>query len=319
MKGTGRFVRRWLIPAVIVSTAGVVGATFLVRGVDGSATPQGPQRPFSATSPWNTQISAAPAIDPLSAAMIAGVQSKPALYAGMHEFGIPIYQASSGTPTYSVKCSQTAWGPCPFDGKQVPIPDGARPHTGSDGAMVVVDQQMGVTYEFWRARHVNDGWSTTFGAINSLGGSGWGGAATGSGASRLGGVIRLAEIANGDIPHALALQSNNVCAGVFRAPALKTDGISTLPNCIPEGARLQLDPSIDLAKLKLTPAELAVGTAMQRYGGYLVDMSGSPLSVSFELDPSTPSSISPVYKKAGLRWDYDDMAGIPWGRLRVVR
>ena len=45
------------------------------------------------------------------------------------------------------------------------------------------------------------------------------------------------------------VQSDTVCAGVFRAPAIKTDGDSTRPDCLPDGARLQLDPAIDVSKI----------------------------------------------------------------------
>ena len=74
--------------------------------------------------------------------------------------------------------------------------------------------------------------------------------------------------------------------GVVRAPALKTDGNSSRSDCLPAGARLQLDPAIDLRKIKgLSPAERTVARAMQRYGGYVIDRGGAPLSVSFERAP----------------------------------
>ncbi|MCH9734657.1 MAG: hypothetical protein K0U78_08910, partial [Actinomycetia bacterium] len=192
-------------------------------------------------------------------------------------------------------------------------------NSGSDGVLVTVDEASGLIFEFWRAVKSGDQWSTSFGAVNSLRGSGWGGAATGSGASRLAGVIRMAEIAAGHIPHALALQSNNTCP-TFRSPALKSDGTSTNDDCIPEGARLQLDPSLDLSTLDLSPGELAVATAMQRYGGYVMDVSAVPLSVSFELDTDAArGTLGSTYEDAGFRWDYDAMERIPWDKMRVLK
>lgn len=141
----------------------------------------------------------------------------------------------------------------------------------------------------------------SFGAITPLAGSGWGGAATGSGASRLAGVIRLAEIEQGEVEHALALQSDHACARSFRAPATKTDGRSDRPDCVPRGALLRLDPALDLDALGLPPAQLAVARACQRYGGYVVDVGGSPLSVSFELAPDADGAYpGEVYRRAGL-------------------
>jgi hypothetical protein len=201
-----------------------------------------------------------------------------------------------------------------------PIPAGAEPNVGSDGVLVVMDPSAGVTHEFWQARHTASGWSVSWGAINSLTGSGWGGNATGSGASRLAGIIRVEEVKDGDIPHALSLQTNNACSSSYRAPALKTDGESSRSDCIPEGTRLQLDPSINLTKIQgITKAELAVGVALQKYGGYVMDKGAAKLSVTFELArDASSSSPGSAYKAAGLRWDYYGMPHLPWDKLRVL-
>jgi len=294
----------------------------LVSGVTACSFQAGPgpfERPFAASSPWRQEIPPDAEVDPDSAAMIAAVQQKPALNGNLVEYGIPIYRADDDTPTYTVPCTRQDYGICPFAGWPVPIPDGAQPNTGSDGVLVSVAESDGTVFEFWRAAREGDTWTTGFAAVNSLNGSGWGGAATGSGASRLAGVIRVAEIADGEIPHALALQSNNACPA-FRPPALKSDGASTRADCIPEGARLQLDPQLDLESLGLSLGELAVGRAMQRYGGYLMDVANTPMSVSFERDRDAgPGELGPTYSDAGFRWDYDAMENIPWDRLRVLK
>jgi hypothetical protein len=274
--------------------------------------------PFAPGSPFRTAIAPGAAVDPDSAAIIAAVSNN-GISANLVEFGIPIYYADAGTPRQAVECTETYWGPCPFDGYEVPIPEGARPHTGSDGAMVVVDQRSRQVFEFWQARRDGGRWTTSFGAVNNLDGSGWGGAATASGASRLGGVIQIAEIREGLIPHALAVQTNNACAGAFRWPATKTDGQSSQSDCLPEGARIQLDPTVDLGALSLSPGVRTVARALQTYGAYVIDRGGAPLSVSFELDPSAgDDSVGAVYQQAGFRWDYDNMPGVPWERLQVL-
>lgn len=285
-----------------------------------SRTGPGPfERPFAESSPWRQEIPSDAQVDPDSEAMIAAVQQTPTLNANLAEYGIPIYRADEGTQTHTVTCTRVNYGICPFAGWPVPIPDGAQSNTGSDGVLVSVAESDGIIFEFWRAAREGDAWTTEFAAVNSLHGSGWGGAATGSGASRLAGVIRVAEIAEGEIPHALALQSDNACP-TFRPPALKSDGMSTRADCIPEGARLQLDPELDLESLNLSPGELAVGRAMQRYGGYLMDVADTPMSVSFERDrDAVPGELGPTYSDAGFRWDYDAMENIPWDKLRVLK
>lgn len=317
-----RSQRRCIALTAVISSLATVTVVIVAAVVLSTARPAAGASaavPFSPSSPWRSPIPGNAPSDPQSAEMIASVVPQRALYANLVEFGIPVFTAAADTPRYSVPCRVTDWGVCPFAGWSIPIPGDARPHSGSDGAMVVVDEAAQTIFEFWQARRGGEQWSASFGAVNALSGSGWGGAATGSGASRLGGVIRVAEIANGDIPHALALQTNNACAGVFRPPALKTDGNSQRPNCIPEGARLQLDPSLDVESLGLAPGPLAVARAMQRYGGYIVDIGGAPLSVSFELDVGAPpGQLGDVYRAAGFHGDYDAMAAVPWERLRVL-
>lgn len=308
--------------AVVHRICALVAAQAVVVGAGTSCSSPSPigalASPFAVSSPWRQTIPADAHVDPNSAAMIAAVQSAPAMNANLVAYGIPIYAADADTPTYTVACTRADYGICPFAGWPVAIPDGAEPNTGSDGVLVSVQESSGIIFEFWRAARDGDTWTSAFGAVNSLHGSGWGGAATGSGASRLGGVVRVAEIADGEIPHALALQSNNACP-TFRAPALKSDGNSTRADCIPEGARLQLDPELDLGSLNLRPGELAVARAMQRYGGYLMDVANTPLSVSFEREAGTAAGeVGQTYSDAGFRWDYDAMENVPWDKLRVL-
>ncbi len=321
VSGSRRFrqlsMRAELLILLALAAVGVlVVVTLIVKGV--LKTPE-PSEAFAGSPSWYSKIPPDAKVDPNSQAMIAWATRDGNLHANLVEFGIPIYRADSSSPRYRVDCREKAWGPCPFADLEVPIPDGARPHSGSDGAMVVVDEQQGKVYEFWRMERDGDTWSTAFGAVNEFDGSGWGGASTGSGASRLAGVVRISDIERGRISHALALQSDNVCAGGFRPPAVKTDGKSDRPDCIPEGARLRLDPSLDLNALDLAPGVLAVATAMQIYGGYVMDVGAAPLSVSFELDTQAPEgSVGESYVEAGFRWDYDGMDGVPWDRLQVL-
>lgn len=279
-------------------------------------------RPFSATSPINTVIRSTPAIDTKSTAMIAYAARTRQMHANLYAYGIPIHTASSSTPRFTVSCRMDpTWGTCPFTGRVMPIPAGATPSTGTDRAMVVVDPVTQTTGEYWQATRTSTGWVASWGAVNPSAGSGWGGGSTGAGASRLAGVVRVSEIAAGRIDHALVLQTDNVCRTTFRAPALKTDGTSIRTDCIPEGARIQLDPLLDVAKIPgITAGEKTVAKAMQVYGGYVIDRGGAPLSVSFErATDATSASPGRTYAASGLSWDYHGMPHVPWQKLRVLR
>lgn len=312
-----RPVRR---PLARCATA-AIGLLLTTASLMSGQSAQAATRPFSSTSPFNTVVSAKPKIDPKSSAMVAQATRHGQVYAGLYEFGIPIYTATAGTPRYDVSCSMNGtWGFCPLTSQKLPIPDGAVPQYGSDGAMVVIDSTNNTVAEYWRAWRSGSRWGASFGAVNSLSGSGWGGSSTGSGASRLGGVVRVSEISAGSINHALVVQSDNVCSKVYRKPAIKTDGTSTRSDCLPEGARLQLDPSINLSSVQgLTKGERAVAQALQTYGAYVIDYGGSPLSISFErASDGSWSSPGSVYKSAGFSWDFYGMPHVPWSRLRVL-
>ncbi len=308
-----RFLRpTWVLAALAALTTPLVGPAQPAAAAT---------RPFATSSPFNVPVRTSPSIDPNSAAMVARLSRTGQAYANLYAYGIPIYTATSSTPRYRVVCDQEgAWGACPLTQQPMPIPTGARPSSGTDGAMVVIDPATGTVGEYWRARRVGSTWQAGWGAVNSLTGSGWGGASTGAGASRLGGVVRVDEIAAGVINHALVVQTDNACAGRFRAPALKTDGDSVRSDCIPEGARIQLDPTINLAAISgLTPGERAVARALQVYGAYVIDKAGTSMSVSFEVArDATSSSPGAVYTRAGLSWDYFGMPRVPWKRLRVL-
>ncbi|MGV9793147.1 hypothetical protein [Gordonia sp. NPDC003422] len=305
----------------IIALLLVLAAPFVLAGCGDDADIPQAGNTFAADSPWNSLIPDNARVDPNSAAMMAAAQPRPALYASTVEEGIPIVAATGSTPTHSVTCRRNDWGACPFTDRKVPIPADFRPQNGTYGPLVVVDDNDGVSFELWQAQQTEGVWSVDFGAVNELSGSGWSGlgGATASGASLLGGVVRVREVELGVIPHAVALRTNNACASAFRGPARHTDGTSTRPDCLPEGARLQLDPTIDLTTLQVPTAQRAIALALQKYGGFVVGIGGAGLSLAMERDLSaSEGDIGSVYAAAGIRWDHDDLSGVPWNRLRVV-
>ncbi len=273
---------------------------------------------FAADSPWYLPIPDDPELDEDSADMVAALTEDGGGYAITQEFGVPVYEVDSSTPAVPVTCTET-WGPCPLEEAPVRIPDGATPSPGSDGSLVVIDHSAGRIYDFWQAEQISDGeWRTTWGTYAPFGGdgSGQGGGATAAGTNLLAGLVRLAEIEAGQIDHALAIVSDKSCPEVFRFPALKTDGHASDLPCVPQGARVQLDPGIDVESIPgITPGELAVARALQTHGGYVRDSAGTALGIVFEM----PTGDADVYREvAEFPWDYYDMPHVPWDRLRVL-
>jgi hypothetical protein len=84
--------------------------------------------------------------------MVARAARRDALYANLYAYGIPIYNAGAATPRYQVTCAMEGdWGSCPLSERGMPIPDGAKPSTGSDGVLAVIDPSTNTVGEYWQA------------------------------------------------------------------------------------------------------------------------------------------------------------------------
>jgi hypothetical protein len=96
--------------------------------------------------------------------------------------------------------------------------------------------------------------------------------------------------------HAVALAYRGTLAGTYAWPAIRTDGTCTDSSaCIPEGARLQLDPSIDCGtRASLTAKwQRQLCRTLQRYGLIVVDtgsalLAQNPLSLGSYIYPWAP-------------------------------
>jgi hypothetical protein len=275
-------------------------------------------RPFADTSPFNSLILDNPVLDPRSDRIVDMLTSE--VVADLYEFGIAIYEVDSSITPVAVDCTKR-WGRCPLETGLHRIPEYAEPAPGNDGTLVVIDWQEHRTVEMWQPTPEADGsWTTSWGTTTPIDGSGvptvFG---NGAGISHLAGVIRVEEIEQGIIDHALVFSTSEPCLDEFRYPATKTDGSATSNSCIPEGARIRLNPTIDLNTLRLTPGERIIAEALQGYGAYAVDTGGTAMAFYFEIaDDATAASPGSVYTDAGLTRDYSPLRTIPWDELQVL-
>lgn len=265
--------------------------------------------PF-AQADWLTEpVPASPRLDPRSAA-IAGHLADGKHVANVHQYGVPIHRPAPGTPRRSVRLTED-WGPNVFTTNPTPLTAEHTTSAGSDAAMVVLDPQTGTSHEFWRYSWNGGNPTASWGTVMDLDGDGTGpNAPTGAGISRLAGVVTTEEFTAGRIDHALVFSTDNACAGDYRYPAAKTDGAKTTTDCIPEGARIQLDPDVDISTL---PAkDRAVAAALQTYGAYAIDNGGTTVAFIFQ----TPTDGTDPYTAAGWT-DYHNIT-LPWDHLRVL-
>jgi len=294
----------------MASAPGLTGGT---QAVAAATTEAGRKKDGHFGPAWTTRIQDRPVLTKRSQRMVRHLAADGRAYANLYDYGVPVYRVTDSTRHRRVTCTKP-WGRCDLERQPVPIPAAAQPNLGSDGAMVLVHRGRGKVYEFWQARKRTSGWRTSWGTISRLSGDGSRGA-TGSGISRLAGIVRVKEMAARNIPHALVFSTNSACENRYRYPATKTDGTYDRRGCIPEGARVQLDPAIDLDSIRMARGERVVARALQRYGAYVVDVGAERMAFGFE----KPTSTADPYPKAGLAWDYFAMERIPWESLRVLR
>ncbi len=248
-------------------------------------------------------------------ATLADVGGSHGLFVALRRWTVPVYYASASTPRTDVRLT-ASWRVADWM-LRVPIPGNAAPDPSSDGHMTILDRATGCEFDFYQARHENGGWSAGWGNSLRLAGKGvypHGFSARGSGFANLAGVIWPKELRAGTIKHALMFSYPYTSSRGAVGPATETDGESTDADALPEGARLQLDPHLDLRKLGLSPAAYTIGRALQRYGMYLGDTGGSVSLYAV----NRQSYAGNPYKgfSAGA---YGDLGKISLNRFRVLR
>ena len=286
---------------------------------------------FPAATWLNTKIPASPVLDANSATW-AGYLSASGKQrtAGLFDYGVTVVPASAvnaSTPRYDIAFTNVpAWGSDPFGSYTVPIPNGTLIPPGSDGQLVIADPTTGMVFGLWQATHSGSTWGASWGGMTTLAGNGvdTSGSTTATGLSRMAGVVTGAELtaaaaANTGLSHALFCASD-ICSSAFVSPAVKSDGDNAggVAVPIPEGTRVQLDPSVNVDAISgITKGEKVLAKTLQTYGGYIADKGGSRLGVIFEyLDGTSPGA---AYSAQGLAWDYYDLTKIPWASLRVLK
>lgn len=284
---------------------------------------------FKRTSPWNTPIGSNVQLDPNSsnwASELSNCCHVPAMFG----YGMPIYTSTASDPLYTV---DDTGGDSLFSANQpIHIPNNAAPSPGTDKWLFIFDKTKNLIFEMWNTSKDGNTWTTETGDVYSPTGDGVlqinGSQQGGNGASYFGGVVTNADIQRGYINHALSFASQ-LTGSSWRYPMNASDGHD---GDIPMGARVQLDPAVNCNTLSgASRGEKMVCQALETYGGYMRDTGGVTLSMYFEgedlNDPSrNPPNGSPgdagrtggVFGRAGLH-DGQDLAAIPWGKLRVLK
>jgi len=258
---------------------------------------------YHPTSVWNTPIPAQAPVAPNSGSLIASFNEKWCKGGGClgpTPVSVPsVWTATRTTPLVTVQINYPS---CNARQVRAPIPPGAIASAPLDPepSMAVMVPRGGVEWDFFKltppgATPLSSGpvcpatgnWAATVAARAK---PGWTGSGSLSGAPRASGTLlgsglirprdtRAPVGATWD--HALAFAYPGTLARARVWPALASDGPCTdAASCLPMGARLQLDPSIDCARWPTTTAEWQrqLCRTLQRYGMIVVD-TGSGLLV----------------------------------------
>jgi hypothetical protein len=133
-----------------------------------------------------------------------------------------------------------------------------------------------------------------------------------------GGLITLEDLQRGQIDHALAIAIPNVRAGVYSSPAQRTDGKSTSPFSLPEGAHLRLDPNLNLSTLAMPRITRMIAEAAQRYGIFVRD--GARVAHFFAQDPVNATANPYIGPHGYFESQYPGrlLASFPWSHLQLL-
>lgn len=309
-----------------------------------SAQADAPFRFFSRSSFWNEPLTANARLDANSAAIMHAFDELVAAeeearvggpWINTTKYSVPIYTVPRDQATVAIHlATRHPYPPLEEAWHAVPLPPDARPAVGTDGELVVWQPSTDRLWEFWRLIHTPEGgWSASWGgAIKNVssnpgvyGPEAWPGAsplwgASASSLSLVGGLISLEDLEKGQINHAVSMSIPEVRAGVYSAPAKRSDGKSTSPLSLPEGAHLRLDPHLNLAAMHLPRLTLMIAEAAQRYGIFVRDHSKV---VSFQAqDPITgqadPYTGSDGYFE-GRNTPRGLLATFPWQHLELLK
>jgi hypothetical protein len=304
-------------------------------------------RLFADSSIWNRPLGSTAQLDPTSAdrmqALTAEIDREKQAGNGpwindVH-YSTPVYRVSASQRRVPVKIDNGSWADSLRRAlaRGVPIPDDAKPAWGSDGHMVVYQASTDTLWEFWRASKQADGWHAVWGgvmehvsdnpgyydntAVSGLGADeGWGWGATATSLSVAGGLITIDDLRSGEIDHALAIGVPTACAGTFAWPAQRTDGKLSTADCLPEGAHLRLDPTLNIDAMSLPTMTRMMAKAAQKYGIYVRDVTYSV--VTFVAEDPTPTGSNPYTGPDGLYggvapWKF--VPAFPWSSLQLTK
>jgi len=244
------------------------------------------ERLWSADSYWYMKIKDNPKLHPDNDKMIDWLMDyhsdRP--YINWAGWTNAVYDCYEDTPVYHILDTDNGkYYDVPFPD---PYPIEIPPDT--DASVTIIDWYRGNVWDLWHVEATGGTYRVGDHMTLDLGGDGlwpaggsWG--SGGSGTATVAFLIRPEEIEAGVINHALGCCMKTAPGGKYTTmtgnfvspPAAHTDRGNLAGNAIPEGARIQLDPAIDLDSLGLGSTGKIIAKAMQDYGIVAAEAGGN--------------------------------------------
>jgi hypothetical protein len=295
-----RRLGRLAIVVVALTAAGVL-AYLMIGPLRLGSTPtrleslhQPTYRAFEVNSWWNTPLPDKVPVDPHAGAILHYLRTAPQsgrgcltlAGAGDNPWGNPIYWAKPGDPTYDVTGLVLDR---PAELSDLRIPRLAQPAPNSDSTMSIYDLQRGYVAALSGAHYdaSNDSWTARGATITYLDSNGLNvktgqsdnphnvGSHRGNNGATM--TASWDQVNAGALRHVLKIAAGPELSERYVFPMVGSDGgyAGNRPGVPPEGLRLRLKPTVDLAALHLKRQALVIATALQRYGMYLGDSGGT--------------------------------------------
>lgn len=276
--------------------------------------------PFSGGAMWHSPIPAYTELHNNSDIISASVTQQVAQFgtAVYKESASPMYEVDASTPTVQVTywdCGIGTPASIASEWQTVPVPFYAVPSSGGNPQMIISQPSSGTIWEFGHMRNVAGQWQACSGGKISSQSDGVFPAPFGvssSGIALAAGQLSYEDVRSGSIDHVIGLSLPRTNS--FIAPA--TQGSQSYNGAPALGARLRLDPSVDVSSLGLNAIGQAIARAAQTYG-FIVWNNNSSVAISVE---------NPISKtQRGIPDPYNQVAGVetalnnfPWHKLQAL-
>ena len=304
-------------------------------------------RPYSASSPWNREVSTTAQVAPNSSEVVTRMMSwgePQSLLAGQSgtsaDYYHPVYFSSASDPVYTLQTT-APWGESGINGAQIHIPSAAQPAGGGDAHLAVITPE-GWEYDLWGVESKPSGGGVlrfAWGGKTPIGGEGRESDATAAHFPLAAGIIRAQEMRAGVIDHALFMGvrcTSSRSEAVYPAAPntgepCSEKGFGSNTGAPPMGGHFVLQMSdAEIAALPVPRWKKTILTAMAHYGMYVGDAIGSgSFGLQFESGSTYTSfgaedQVAAYAREEGIsQWEgmyvFNLAGGVEWkSRLKLL-